>query len=319
MTRKPIFSPSALADFEKCLFRYKVFWEDLVELPGPIVPRMTLGTFIHAMQAAYELGNDPDTALKSEVSKHKRMPGYNIKQFPVLQQLADEAKLIFHGGSVQTSKKRVAVESYPHYRERLNIDGAPLETVAVEKTLIVDVGPLVIAPTVDLIVATDEGAWVVEHKSTERDDSNWQARWTMDGQTTLQILAAEKAYPDFEFIGVLLLPILLGRQRAKEGQSSESILGRSLVRVERPEPRWVPKNFIALRANVMAHLEDLALEYQERKVSNRWPTSGMYTWACDFCSLRGICSGKDDPRRLQPMLKTAHQQGLAAIRKGQKP
>ena len=86
------------------------------------------------------------------------------------------------------------------------------------------------------------------------------------------------------------------------------------MRVERPEPRWVPKNFAALRANVLAHLEDIALEYQERKQSNRWPTSGMYTWNCDMCSLRGICSGKDQAARLQPMLKTAHQWGLAKIR-----
>lgn len=319
-TDKPIFTPSAISDFETCKLLYKTRWEDLLELPVALNPQPTLGTLGHVMQAAYEEGADAAKALAAAIRKLKTGPNYGTAQFRTLSQLETEASLMFRGGTVKDSKgKATSFPGYADYRSGLRVSGEPLVAVAIEKTLFADLGPIIAAPTLDLVLNTEGGEWwVAEWKFTERDDKAWEARWTMDGQTSLQVLAAERQY-DQEFRGVLLLPVLYGRKRARDDQDSKSIVGRSIIRVERPEPRWVPKNFAPLRANVMGHLEDLALEYVERKASNRWPASGMFTRSCDLCSLRGICKGTDDPRRLRPMLRTAHQWELAQMRKIRKP
>ena len=305
MTDKPIFTPSAIKDYETCKFAYLLLWERYLDFPTRIDPRPTLGTFGHAMHAAHELGNDEQKALAREIKKLKTASGYSVKDFQILAQLERESKKIFAGGSVTDGKGKVTkFEGYGSYRENMTIQvrgtAEQLETVDVEKRLFVDLGPIVAAPKLDLVLLSESGEmWVAEHKFTERDDAGWANRWLMDGQTTLQVMAAEKHY-DREVKGLLLLAVLLGRQRAPKGASSSSIVGRKIIRVVRPEPRWVSKNSPELRANYTGRLEDLAHDYKERLGSNRWPTTGMDTRTCDRCQFRGICSGQDSARRLIP-------------------
>lgn len=307
MTDKPIFTPSAISDYEACKYRYYLSWEKYLDYPTRIDPKPTLGTLGHVLQAAWEKHDDLTEALAHEIKKLKTASGYGAKDFSTLSQLKAEALKVFMGGPVRDSKgKEIKFLGYADFRAqlRVRIQGVEetLMTIGVEKRLFADLGPIIAAPKLDLVLESESGEfWVAEHKFTERDDKKWAHRWLMDGQTTLQVLAAEQHY-GCRVAGLLLLPVLYGRKRAAKDQSSESIVGRPIIRVERPEPRWVPKNSPELRANYIARLEDLAYDYKERLKANRWPTTGMDIRSCDNCQFRGICSGQDSPKRLVPKL-----------------
>lgn len=314
---KPIFTPSSLGDFDTCKLKYWYRWEKLLAFPSGVAVQPTLGTFGHELQGAHERGDHPGKTLEAAIKKVKLSTAYTATDHPVVSQLKTESLMIFRGGVVRNSQGKVSSwPGYPEYRKSLKIHDQKLRTLAVEETLIADLGPVIIAPTLDLILETesDGDLWVAEHKYTERDDKGWEIRWLLDGQTTLQVLATEEVYQR-EVKGVLLLPVLYGRKKAKEGE--KGILTRPIIRVNRPEPRWIPKNSSSLRSGMMDRLEDLAIEYPERLASNRWPQTGVLTRDCDLCAYRGICSGKDSPKRLQPMMATAHEWKLAKLRKKQ--
>lgn len=311
---KPIFTPSALSDFDTCKLRYCLGWEKLLTFPSGVAVQPTLGTFGHELHAAHERGDDPGKTLNSAIKKVKNSTAYTAVDFPVIQKLQKEALMMFTGGSVGGTTKSYRFPGYPQYRAGLRIRNQKLITIAAEQTLTADLGPVIIAPTVDLVLATEDEKeiWVAEHKFTERDDADWKLQWLLNGQTTLQVLAAEEHY-NREVKGLLLLPVLYGRKRGKPGE--KGILNRPIIRVERPEPRWVPKNSSTLRSGMMDRLEDLAIEYPERLANNRWPPTGMNTRSCIKCTYNSICSGENSSKRLQPMLATAHQQKLAKLRK----
>lgn len=319
MTNKPIFTPTSISDYDTCKLKYWWRWEKLLAFPSRVAVQPTLGTFGHVLHAAHERGDDPAKSLAAEVRKVRSSTAYTALDHSVVEQLQKEAQKMFNGGAVKNSQGKVSrFSSYSDYRQGLEIDGQRLVAMAVERRLIVDLGPVVVAPTLDLILCTEDEKeiWVAEHKFTERDDTGWRLRWTMDGQTTLQVMATEEFY-DREVMGLLLLPVSYGRKKKPKG-SDDSILKRPIVRIERLEPRWVVKNSPKLRSGMMDRLEDLKFDYLHRVHNHRWPPTGMLTRACDRCSYRGICSGEDSAKRLQPLLANAHEYKLDRLRKGRR-
>ena len=292
---KPIFSPTSISEFERCKWRYWTIIERGLDLAPKLEERPTLGTFVHVLQAAWETQHDPEQALALEVKRIKTGPFYNVRGYASLEQLRQEALQIFAGGSVIGSDGKVkAFAGYAQWRRTY-----PFDVVDVEVRLCTDLGPVIAVPKLDLVVRSVEERelWVAEWKLTERDDAEWRNRWRMDGQTTLQVLAAEAHYAR-PVKGLLILPVLISRKRAKDSQSSRSVVGRPLCRIERPEPRWVPKNSETLRRNYIERLAALAREYRWRRATKTWPTTGMDSRQCDDCRMAGICSGQESLKRL---------------------
>jgi hypothetical protein len=308
-TSKLILNPSRQAAYTMCKLRYHYLYNLFLDKPSmPFDPKNgqpLLGSFIHATHQAYDTGADYIKVVDREVKKLKRSVHYNVKYSVMLDQIIRESLQIFRGGSVKDGKgKATHWASYPDWRnEMFGIDKnheVEVEIVDTEVRLMADVGPVVLAPKLDSVVKAfnvfgrdEETWWVEEHKSTGRDDPNWKWRWTMDGQTTCQIVAAEHHY-GVDFEGVLVNQVLVTRRKSETDGRIPPI-----NKIARYDARWVSKR-PEVRALYMNFLEDLARDFEDRSVRGAWVADGMMNRQCDLCHLKGICSGRESAAVLQP-------------------
>lgn len=311
---KLIWNPSRQQTYAKCVLLYHRLFNlflDTVSQPFDTQSGQPfLGTLIHATQAAYEVGNDYKKAIEFECKEMRKQMGYHVKMAPAVDRLKEEAQQIFEGGVIKDGNgKPHKWPSYPEWAKTLmgstERERVEYEVVDVEKRLWVDVGPLVIAPKLDAVVRAfnvfgreEETWWVVEHKSTARDDPNWRWRWEMDGQTTCQIVAAEAHY-NVDFEGVLVNQVVVTRRKVKEWNKPYP---PPLNKVVRYPARWVSKH-PETRTLYLNALEDLAADFQRRADSGNWPATGMFDRECDFCRHRDICGGRKPASALVPIPK----------------
>jgi hypothetical protein len=250
------------------------------------------------MEEAYDKGDNPQGKLKAWIKKNiKGGPGYTAEKIPLVKQLSGEVTKVFNGGAWKDGKgKRTVSEGYPEWIEK-----QPWEVIDVEKRMAVDVGPVIIAPQSDQNIKTygpkgQERYWVVDRKTTQRDDPYWKTRWILDMQTTLEMIAAEGYYGE-EFMGVMVSQISYSRQQSKLHKGS---LPQPIGKVIRHEPRWVSKNSPRLRVLVDNRLESLAREVEFHYENDLWPSNGMETRHCDFCEFRKFCRGEMPVENLKP-------------------
>lgn len=314
MQNKLILNPSRQATLESCKLLYHRLYNLFLDLPGPPISSKSgqpfMGSLIHVTHAAFDTGSDYKKAIKAEIKKLHKTIHYNVKYAPMVDQLEREAIKIFEGGVVKDGNgKPHKFESYPTWRENMtgmssrdDEKGEPIEVdvVDVEKRLWADVGPVILAPKLDCVLVAynlfgrdEETWWVEEHKSTARDDSGWRWRWEMDGQTTCQIVAAEKHYGK-PFEGVLVNQVVVTRQKPKLQTRLPPI-----NKVVRYPARWVSKK-PEVRAHYMTYLEDLAKSFDVKVHSGDWPATGMLNRHCDLCHHKPICSGRQSADTLQP-------------------
>jgi len=310
---KLILNPSRQAKFAQCVLLYHRLYNLMLDKPDlPVNVKSgqpLLGTLLHATQAAYDTGKDYKKAVAAELKKLRASIHYNIKYAATVDRVEREAIQIFRGGSVKDGKgKETKFPGYPEWRQNMAgmlPENAPrpvgVEIVDVEKRLWVDVGPVVLAPKLDCVLKAtnvfgrgETTWWVEEHKSTGRDDSAWKWRWTMDGQTTCQIVAAEQHY-DVDFEGVLVNQVVVTRQKPKDKGTLPPI-----NKVIRYDARWVSKR-PEVKALYMDYLEDLAQDFKDRSARGSWPATGMMNRHCDLCHHKSICSGRESARVLQPV------------------
>ena len=293
---KPILNPSRLKALSQCWFRYWVNFVMDLEATDNFAHKREFGSYIHEAEAAFDQMSDVKKALAAQTRKFKREDWYNPMLTKALAQLENEA-LLLHNGHIFTNAKgqKTVVESYNDWAHKNMQNSQVLE---VEKRLFVDLGPIIVAPKLDFILETDgwfasgNELWVGERKTTERwDDKNWQWRWTLDGQTTIQALALEKKYGR-EIAGVMIEPVQITRQQRK-GVDDPQPIGKA----QRLLMKWTRKPR-AVMDDMMFYLEDVKYELQMRAERNNWPKNGAMGGACDFCKLKKLCKGEIDMRSL---------------------
>lgn len=314
---KLILNPSRLADYDYCKLLYNRKHNLLLDFPSPpLSPKNgqpLLGSLIHATQAAFDTGQDYKKAVDKALKELRKSIYYNVKYAPMVDKVAREALTVFRGGTVKDGKgKPHTWPSYPEWRENIagmttpegdnsfRLSRAEVEVVDVEKRLWSNVGPVVLAPKLDAVIRAynvfgqdEETWWVEEHKSTGRDDSGWRWRWEMDGQTTAQILAAEKHY-NVRFEGILVNQVLVTRRRTDQPGLPP------INKIVRYPARWVSKKE-EVRTLFMNYLEDLVRDFEARAKSGNWTATGMLNRHCDLCSHRAVCSGRKSALTLQPI------------------
>lgn len=314
---KLILNPSRLADYESCKLLYHRKHNLLLDFPSPPLDPKSgqplLGTLVHATQAAYDTGQDYKKAVAQSLRGLRKSIYYNVKYAPQVDKVEREALKVFEGGTVKDGRgKPNSWPSYPEWRESIGGMTTPeddnsfrpsraeVEVVDVEKRLWADMGPVVLAPKLDSVIRAynvfgrdEETWWVEEHKTTGRDDSNWRWRWEMDGQTTMQILAAEEHY-QVEFEGVLVNQVVITRRKG-EGSGMQPI-----NKIVRYPARWVSKKE-EVRGLFRSYIEDLARDFEARSARGEWTATGMLNRHCDLCGHRSVCSGRKPAATLQPI------------------
>lgn len=288
--KKPILNPSRLKALAACWFKYFVLYVKNLAGPENFAYKREFGTYVHVAEGAHDMGDSPKEALELQTRAFKREGWYNVKLSGALKQLELEALKLHEGGEFKNAKGQgTKVESYRRWKTK-NLKNA--KVVEVELRLYADVGPVILAPKLDAVIESDgwTGAsgvetWVHERKSTERwMDKTWEWRWTMDGQTTAQMLALEVEDGETPS-GVMVEPIQITRQSRQDVPDPQPI-----GKAARLDLKWVRKPQRILDA-YRDWLEDVAFELQMRHENNSWPKNGMDNGACDLCGFKKLCKG----------------------------
>jgi hypothetical protein len=140
----------------------------------------------------------------------------------------------------------------------------------------------------DKVVEEYDKLWVVERKTTQRDDQSWHRQWALNFQTTMEVMIAESHYQR-PVEGVIIEQVKITRKRAKnwpEGQPQD------ISKVEVAAPRPVPKTpFIKAEAKqfLAAVMDELRWRH---KTGHQWDANYVN---CPKCEMFGICSGRRQP------------------------
>lgn len=272
---KPVVTPSYLTSYTACKLAFSTRYLKGLTAAAPLSVPPTLGTLIHVGEAAVDTSDDPKQAIAARIAEYKHSPTYLVRDHALLKKLGDEAEWIVLG---HTWPKGSAI-GYAAWLTKHSL--RPLEGWT-ERRARMDLGAVVVTPRVDTVVQDDTGGlWVLERKSTSRDDPSWKRKWALDGQTTMQLMAV-RGIVGGDVRGILIEQILYGRARTEGG-----LPGR-ILRVARPEPRRVRKASDTLTLYT-ARLEAFANDIRTR---HEWPADGMDTGACARCEFNAQCRGE---------------------------
>jgi hypothetical protein len=305
---KLVLNPSRLKDYAACKFRYYTKYIKGLTSPFRVAAARELGSFVHAGEAAEDEGRPMRAAIKRELKRFKLSGGYQSADASTLMQLMEEAEQIVEGGIwVDGKGRRSSSESYKDWKRvnfRLKHPAQYGEVMEVEKRFFTDIGPLILAPKLDMILSTSMWVgqkvehWAVEKKTTTKwaaegeAQVNWKRKWVMDIQTTIQLVVLEEE--GYETAGCMVQPIVYSRQNCK-GKKDPQPIGK----VNRPPLVWTRKP-AAVMAHFRAWMEDLPKEILQRTRSNYWPTDGMANGSCDFCGLAAYCRNEGNLVRREP-------------------
>jgi hypothetical protein len=183
---------------------------------------------------------------------------------------------------------------YPRYQKFYRNDVAPhYETIFCEKELHVPLGKFVLSCTPDKVIRDLDtgGIWVVERKTTGRDDSNWDRKWALNPQTTAEVVAVEKTL-DKPVAGVYIEQVVVTRKRlATWPKNAPQPLHQHTQYPWRPVPKsqHVKDEFIRFGESVVAEL-------RWRYTTDRmWDTNYA---SCERCEAKDICLGRRHPTEI---------------------
>lgn len=299
MGSKERINPSRLSTFERCQFLYYVKYE-LNKVPVTRLPaHMMLGTLFHAGSEAYDrkkwLDGDEawPAAIRRAVSDLRTSPAYDPRDSALIDQLKGEAHLMMTGGSYMDFRGNETEVEWSHkggYLEwRTQVQrNRGWETVSLEKRYGIDLGRGIAAPKPDGVIRESGELWVIERKTTQQEGAEFEKRFRVDLQTTLEVMAVEAATGE-KVAGVYLLPVKYTRKKSKLWDSD---FPQPLHRVTFTEPRPVPKSQ-AVRSQMELGFDQMLEEIEEKRINKRWlqnhKSCMMGRWPCD---LYDLCWGK---------------------------
>jgi len=274
---------------------------------------MAMGTLYHAMAAAVDNGGDPAVAIAQVVHDYRVHPTYLVEDSPLLEQLANECNNKVQGGynrmmtKGQYSVTEIGETIFDPTGTFVDNDGATAaarfklafssprawRTLAVEEEFKMPL-PLgahdgfVLKCIPDKVIRDGEGhLWVVERKTTERDDRKWVGKWRLNAQTTAEALCVAHHYSE-PVQGVLLEQVVITRQRSTK--HIEHYVGepQPINKVMFHPHRPVPKSRFILEEG-KAYYRGIAKEILWRRRTNRqWDPNYNNCGVCDY---NDICDG----------------------------
>jgi hypothetical protein len=271
-----------------------------VKAPLSVIP--TLGTLVHAAEAAIDLGRDPQKAIASSIAEVAAAT-FLLPDSAIFRQLASETSSIVLGVPFADGKGTLKYpEKYATWVARQQKE-TPWETVLVERRLFADIGPLIIAPKLDLAIRTsDEGElYAVERKtkSTISDDAKWINKFRLNHQISMQIVALAESFPAEDVRGAMIRAVPYSRQNSKKWTSD---LPQGLSNTRRKDPLWIRRSPVT-EALFLDSLVNVRREFDRRMEHNSWPAEGLFNGMCEFCDYQKFCRGEVPASTLVPLPK----------------
>lgn len=197
---KPLLSPARTAAWKFCVRNYGFRYTKRLGAPGTEYPPVPLiqGALWHAMAAAEDQGYHIPTALAEAAVDIRNGPTYRIEWSPTIDYLVQE---------MQGKWLR-------DYRAATRLDPMHHDIISVEKTYVAEWDKFIMLTIPDKVirVLSDSSIWIVERKSTSRDDSGWHNKWPGNPQTTAEVVVVEKALGE-PVAGVYIEPVVVTRKR----------------------------------------------------------------------------------------------------------
>ncbi len=253
-------------------------WKITKRLAVTGIPKMNVpmvqGSLYHAMAEAHDSG-DPILARVRETA-------YKIRVEPLY--------LIAWSEALDFLVQEMVNKWYPKYRKFYDEFHEDYTILMLEKELHVPCGKFVLSCIPDKVVQHNEtGAiWVVERKTTQRDDASWDKKWALNAQTTAEVLAVEKTL-DKPVAGVYLEQVVVTRKRSALWTSP---LPQPINSFAHYPWRPVPKS---------QHVKDEFIRFGESVVSEiRWRYGTGREWdtnyaSCERCEAKDVCLGRVHP------------------------
>jgi hypothetical protein len=268
-------SPSFLTTLKFCPRAHFIRYGRELEPIGRLDDKMLWGRMYHRAVQDIDQGEDPVKGLEDEGQAIRLQPTY----------LSSDSLLI------DRVQEEVVKEALPVYRKYVTGPVAALwRTVDVETEIYAIVDDLKVKCIPDKIVEYDDELWVVERKTTSRDDKKWLRQWGLNFQTTLEVVVAEAHY-ERPVKGVWIEQVLVTRKRAKNRDPVEELAGlpQRIHRIECSSPRPVDKTpFVKREAIefVRGCVEELKWRHRTGRENDPNYTN------CQRCSLHDMCKGK---------------------------
>lgn len=230
------FNPSSLSAYEFCPFYFYVQHElGMMPKTQRVQHFMMFGSLFHEGAARFDINKynvdvhglprvqeTPEEAILRVVRETKLSPTYHVDDDELLSWLAVEATFCMTGATAGISGGYQAADGqiyrpeitpqggYYQWRTQQNWD-----VVSIEKRYKADLGSAIIAPMPDGVVRSNGDLYILERKTSMTSwEPNYKAKFRLQFQTTLEVMAVERYY-DEPVVGVLLTPIFYTRKKSK--------------------------------------------------------------------------------------------------------
>ena len=263
---------------------------------------MIQGTLYHAMAEAHDNDVPVLGALQKAAQDIRTSPEYLVSFSDTLDYLVAE----MHN------------KWLPKYQAFYKGFHGEYTTLMSEKELHVPLGKFVLSCIPDKVVQHDETGeiWVVERKTTMRDDASWDRKWALNAQTSAEVLAVQKTL-DKPVTGVYIEQVVVTRKRSANW--NEKHIPQPINSFTHYPWRPVPKS---------QHVLDEFVRFGEGIVEEiRWRNKYGREWdtnyaSCERCEAKDICLGRKSPAEVLlalPENYSAKAMRLAHGIRGKKP
>lgn len=281
-----ILSPSRIATLKFCPRKWAWRYVKSKAKPGTLKHYMVFGSMHHATAAAIDLrqpvSDDAARALgltprptnhygiDTACNEIRIDPTYHITQSPLVDHIRGE----------------VLKWAVPGYYKWVKQHASDWDVVSVEQEHIMKLWDFSLKTIPDAVIRDEQGLWVVERKTTERDDSTWAQKWALNFQTTAECLTVEDTLNE-EVQGVILQQVIVTRKRSKTHISG--LIPQAIHDVRLMPPRHIAKGPF-VKAEGKLYAKAAYNEINWRKTQNhQWDPN--YN-SCGICELADICTGR---------------------------
>lgn len=266
---------------------------------GKLPAHLMFGTLFHAASEAYDrkkwLGGTEGwpAAIRRADSELRTSPTYHPDDSTLIDLLRSEAHLLMKGGEYPAlDGKTYKVEwshkgGYLEWRTQVQRSRG-WEIVSLEKRYGVDLGRAIATPKLDGAIRENGKLWVIERKTTQQTGAEFEKRFRVDPQTTLEVMALEAALNE-EVLGVYILPVKYTRKKSKLW---EFRLPQPLHRVTFSEPRAISKSTL-IKSQMEMGFDQVMQDIEDKHINKRWIQNHksclIGRWPCDMYD---VCWGK---------------------------
>jgi hypothetical protein len=269
------FSPTFFMKWLKCPRLHSWHYVENLRRPGRLDYKMLFGSMWHVASHALDGFQSPKLYMDLEAQKIRSDPTYMVSDSPLIDRAIQE----------------VGTKVIPKYHDYLTTEPVKSwETLAVEEKLSMKMNGLPVQCIPDKIIQDpDCRLWVIERKTTSRDDQDWLAQWLLNFQTTMEVILAEAKYGR-PFEGVYMEQITITRRRVKGLPKG---VPQDISKVILHPPRPVAKSdFLKEEAKrfVKETLQEICWRHQEgiQWTANYNSCQGPY----GPCEMVDVCAGK---------------------------